>query len=518
MRREISDETSQARDLIAVAIIGLYCLLHFALRLLVSPSMELDESEQFLQVTAPYISPQPLLYSIIVKGISLISGQTFLTIIIVKYVILVIFYLCFYVLARTYWNARESLIVTASLMFFPTYAYEFVRDLSHSILASAFAVIAALLYVKTLSSKDAKISFAVLLALCLGMLSKYVFIFFLVALVLSDAIVKERWKPMSKGKMLLFIMLLLLSLIALLMLPDSDVSPFLERIVAITHQGALDLGSPVKVADVLFKGFMEILTFAAVFLLFFRRHISLLIGKGFPSVLFFRSLAVLGTFIPMATILLFQLGQFRARWLAPVMFSIPLALFSLIDVKKSRKLMNLFGYCCTAIAVSILLVRVLVGFFPDVTGKKERIHIPFQAVSAELTQRLAALRLSDDGDRVIISNRHYLMANMMHCLRMRQSVLVDDASRTLEPDNLSAVRMKGGIIVWNASSEGEAMPRYFLEIFPSAKPLEPVRVPFVHSKDIFTMGVAIVPRVPRELTLMRGDGSDIGSAPRYAYE
>lgn len=323
---------------------------------------------------------------------------------------------------------------------------------------------------------------------------------------------------MSKSKMLLFIILSLLSLVALFILPDADVSPFLGRIVDITHQGALDLGSPVKVADVLFKAFMEILIFVAVFLLFFRRHKPLLTGKAFPSVLFFRSLAVLGTLIPLATILLFRLGQFRARWLAPVMFSIPLALFSLIDLKKNRKLMNLFGYCCMVIAVLILLVRVLVGFFPDVTGKKERIHIPFQAVSAELTRRLADLQLNDNRDRVIISNRHHLIANMMHSLRMRQSVLVDGERSTLEPDSLSAVRMKGGIIVWNASSEGESIPPYFLEIFPSAEPLNPVRVPFVHSKDIFTMGVAIVPRAPRELTLMKRDASDIGSAHQYSYE
>lgn len=493
MKREISHESNRKHDLIAAAIIGLYGLLHFALRLLVSSSMELDESEQFLQVTALHISPQPLLYSVIVKAVSLLSGQLFLTIVIVKYVILLIFYLCFYGLARTYWNARESLVVTASLMLFPTYSYEFVRDLSHSILASAFAVIAALLYVKTLSSKSAKISFTLLIALCLGMLSKYVFIFFLVSLIFSDSIVKKRWRPLSKRWMLLFFIFLSLSSIALFMLLDSDAFPFLRVISDITHQGTLDLGAPIKVSNLLFKVFMEILIFSAVFLLFFRRHISILTGKGCPRVIFFRSLAVLGTLIPLATIFLFQLGQFRARWLAPVMFSIPLAFFSLVDLKKDQKLKNIFGYCCVAIAISILLFRVVVGFFPDVTGKKERIHIPFQAVSAELKHRLADLRLGDAGDLVIISNRQYLIANIMQCLRMRHYVLVSDENSTLETDYLSAVRIKRGIIVWNASAQGESIPQYFLEIFPSAKPHEPVRVPYIRSEEMFTMGVAIVP-------------------------
>jgi hypothetical protein len=495
MKREISHESNRKHDLIAAAIIGLYCLLHFALRVLVSPSMELDESEQFLQVTALHIGPQPLLYSVIVKTVSLLSGQLFLTIIIVKYVILLTFYLCFYGLARTHWNARESLVVTASLMLFPTYAYEFVRDLSHSILGSAFAVIAALLYIKTLSSKGAKISFALLIALCLGMLSKYVFIFFLVSLVLSDSIVKERWKPMNNRWMMLVFIFLSLFSIALIMLLDADAIPFLRVISAITHQGNLDLGAPKKVSNLLFKVFMEILIFSSVFLLFFRRHISILTGKGFPRVIFFRSLAVLGTLIPLATILLFRLGQFRARWLAPVMFSIPLAFFSLVDLKKDRKLKNLFGYCCAAIAISILLFRTAVGFFPDVTGKKERIHIPFQAVSAELKHMLDDLRLGDAGDLVIISNRQYLIANIMQCLHMRHYVLISDEHNTPETEYLPAVRLKRGIIVWNASAQGESIPQYFLEIFPSAKPLEPVRVPYIRSKEMFTMGVAIVPEV-----------------------
>ena len=491
-RREISDASNKTGDRIAVAIIGLYCLFHFALRLFVSPSMELDESEQFLLVTDPYISLQPLLYSIIVKGISLLSGQIFLSIIIVKYVILLIFYLCFYVLARTYWNAKESLVVTASLMLFPTYSYEFVRDLSHSILASAFAVIASLLYVKTLTSKDAKNSFAILIALCLGMLSKYVFAFFLVSFILSNSIVKKGWKPMSKRRVLLSIILFLLCLMASLMLIDADSSSFLRRIIGITHLGALDLSSPLAVADELFKMFMDILIFAAVFLLFFHRRLSLSTSEGSPKVIFFRSLAVLGTLVPLVTILLFQLGQFKARWLATVMFSIPLACFSLVDFKKNRKLINIFGSCCAAIAVLILLVRGIVGFFPDVIGKRERIHIPFQAVSAELTQRLAG----DAGEMVIISNKKHLIANMMHCLNTHQYVLLNDEISTLNSDNLSAVRMWGGIIVWDAWIDGDSIPQYFLETFPSAEQLEPVKVPYLRAKEIFAMGVAIVPRIP----------------------
>ena len=485
--------SKQRHDLVAVVIIGLYCLLHFMLRVLISPSMELDESEQFLQVTAPYISPQPLLYTFIVKAVSLLSGQIFISIIVVKYATLLAFYLFFYWLARTYWSARESLVITASLTLFPTYSYEFVRDLSHSILASVFAIVAALAYSKRLSSPRAAVSFYLVAALCLGTFSKYVFVFFLLALVFSDSIVKERWKAMSSGRRLLCISLLSLSAISFIILLDSDALPFLRKILNIAHQGDLAFGEPLRVSNLLFKAFMEVLIFGAVFLLFFRRHVSMRYGQDFPAVRFFRSLAAMATLIPLATILLLRLGQFRARWLAPVMFSIPLALFSLVDLKKNRRLTNLFGYFCLVIAISIFLIRALIGLTPDLIGKKERVHIPFESVSLVLTHRVASLGAGDVGNMVMISDRQYLVANMMRWLHTNKYVLVDD-KHILDPNKLSAIRRDGGIIVWNASLQGEAIPGYFLDIFPALIPLEPIRAPYVRSGEMFSMGVAIVPK------------------------
>jgi hypothetical protein len=490
-----SHESSRKHDLIAVAVIGLYCLLHFTFRLYVSTSMELDEAEQFLQATALYGSPQPLLYSFIVKTVSLLSGQNLMTIISVKYLILFIFYLSFYGLVRSYWDAGESLVVTASLALFPLYAYEFIRDLSHSILAAAIAAIAARLYIRMLSTKNMKFFFALLVTLFLGVFSKYVFVFFLAALVLSDVVVRERWKAMGGKRMLLLLMFLSLTAISLFILLNAGTIPFLRKILSAAHAGTLDLRSPLKILNVFFKSYMEVLIFAAIFLLFFRRHISLLAGGGSPAASFFRSLAVFSVLIPPLVVLLLQIGQFRARWLAPVMFAFPLAFFSLVDLKRVRRRANFFAYFCMAIAISILLVRVCVGFFPDVTGKKERIHIPFQALSTELKLRLGQLRAVDGGEFVIISDRPHLISNMLLWFPAHQYAVVSEGSKSLEAGKPDAIRKSGGVIVWDISAEGESIPKYFLDIFPSAKPLEPLRVPYVHSKEIFSMGIAIIPRV-----------------------
>ena len=487
-------EINRKHDLIAVAIIGLYCLLHFMLRLLVSPSMELDESEQFLQGISLNLRPQPFLYSFIVKTVSLVGGQNFLTIIIVKYLILFAFYLFFYVLARSYWNARESLVVTASLTFLPTYSYEFIRDLSHSILASAFAVLSAFLYIRILSSRNLNFYFALLVTLCLGVLSKYVFFFFLAAIVLSDIFVKERWKAIKKKSGLLLIMLASIAAITFFILLKSGSFPFLQRIIETVPHGTLNLRSPLKVFKLLFVGFIELLIFAAVFLLFFHKQISVRTGIGSRVTVFFRSLAVFGILMPLLAILLIHIDRFKPRWLAPVVFTFPLAFFSLVDLKKNRKLSTLFAYCCMAIAILIFLSRAFLGFFPDVTGKKERIHIPFQALTTELRHRIVDLEAGDTRNLVIISNDRHLIANMMLWVPVHKYALVDIDKGLFTGENPAETKKNGGIIVWDASSQGEAIPKYFLEIFPSARQLEPLRAPYIHSNKTFSMGIAVIPK------------------------
>jgi hypothetical protein len=85
--------------------------------------MELDEAEQFLNGATfqwGYREQAPL-YSWIVKAVSVVSGLHALTLVMIKYSLLFLFYGVFYRIARSFWTPGRSLIVTASLTLFPVY-------------------------------------------------------------------------------------------------------------------------------------------------------------------------------------------------------------------------------------------------------------------------------------------------------------------------------------------------------------------------------------------------------------
>ena len=92
---------SRKYDFVAVGIFFLYCLAFAVSRLLISSTMELDDSEQFLiglDFQWGYNSQAPL-YSWIVKGVSSVFGLNFVTLLAIKHCLLFLFllfllYLC----------------------------------------------------------------------------------------------------------------------------------------------------------------------------------------------------------------------------------------------------------------------------------------------------------------------------------------------------------------------------------------------------------------------------------------
>jgi 4-amino-4-deoxy-L-arabinose transferase-like glycosyltransferase len=97
-------------DIYAAGAIGLYCVVYLLLRLLVSPTMEMSEAEQFLDASAFSFgySQQAPLYSWLVKAASVLFGMNFVTIIAVKYFFLFLFYFVFFLLAREFWGQEAG--------------------------------------------------------------------------------------------------------------------------------------------------------------------------------------------------------------------------------------------------------------------------------------------------------------------------------------------------------------------------------------------------------------------------
>jgi 4-amino-4-deoxy-L-arabinose transferase-like glycosyltransferase len=484
----------EKQHLAVAGIIFLYCCLFAVLRLSVSSSMELDEAEQFLNGSFFSLgyTHQPPFYSWLIYGLSMLFGMTIQTLIVTKYTIMFFFYFSFYLIARSFWNTRASLFISSTLLLFPTYAYEFNRDLSHSILVTAMASLTCYLFILLLLRKKTTDYLLLGISIGLGFLSKYNFAFFLLALILAAASFHE-------GRGVLFNKRIYLSLATfittvsphVLWLFQNDFLPFRHALTK-ADAGALQLSEARKIFHIIVSSYTDVIVFLVIFLIFCNFSISWRDrGRQFQSHLrLFRYLAIYGLTIPILVITVLRAGHFSERWLAPLLFSLPLAVFSTVDMQANTRRFRLLGYLCIFIAVAILVVRSFIGFFPELAGKVERIHTPFRYVSLQLKQELSERGIDDLRELTIITDNGYLGANMVANLPGAKSFLTSGHQSIQK----GAAETRAKVLLWDAGKQGVDIPPEFAREFPSALSLGTFRASFLRSSKFppFALGAALV--------------------------
>ncbi len=482
-----SDLLLKREYLFSAGLIFLYCLIYAVMRLSVSSTMELDESEQFLNgsfFSLGYAHQAPL-YSWIVNGISVLCGMNMLTLVVAKYAILFFFYLSFYLIARSFWNMRQSLLVTGSLLLFPTYSYEFNRDLSHTILVTTMASVTSYFYIRLMQRKRTA-EYALLGAsIGLGLISKYNFAFFLAVLTLAASSFSEGRGVLLNKKILLSLAVCFVIVFPhALWLTQNNFLPLRHSSVK-AEIGELQLTALKKVFSVIISSYSDVFAFPVAFAAFFGVHFARGTDCTRSRLGLFRYLALYGLIIPVPFIILLRAGHFSERWIAPLMFSLPLAVFSKIGDGWYTSRVKMFGYMCIFVAVSILLVRSVIGFFPDETGKVERIHTPFNSISQQLGKEL---RNRGIGQHItIVAENQFLGVNIMSRL---------PGSKLFSPDGRAGQDRVGapGVIIWDVSEKGATIPAEFVREFPVAVPLGTFTAPYLHSNKFppFVLGAALI--------------------------
>lgn len=469
-----------------LVIIFIYCLLHALLRLSISPTLSLDESEQF--INGSYFSfgypNQPPLYSWIVFAFSQLFGLNIQTIVFVKYLIIFIFYFSFFKVANSIWDKKTSLIVTGSLLFFPTYSYEFNRDLSHSILVSTMAVITCLYFIRIFQRNKVSDYLLFGLALAFGILSKYNFAFFLLALILTVLSYKEfRLAIFNKKIIFTFIIFFIIVLPHFVWLIYNDFLPFKH---AIKEASAGMLSKDLRILSVFAIAYLEILVFSLIFIFLFKLKPfrSLKTTGSIPNEYrFFRYLVFYALIVPLIIIFIFQVGQFTGRWMAPLLFILPLALFSFVNIRENHKRLKMIGYLSLMIFFVVFGIRAIVGFFPDITGKSERIHIRFDNLSFELKKALKEKGINDK-ELIFLSDKEFLAANVANNFGGAKAYQIDNKQIRIENNNTTKV------LLWDAKKQGREIPDKFITLFPSTYFIDIFKIPFNNS--FIEIGVAVV--------------------------
>ncbi len=484
-------------DILVVLVIVLYCLSCALLRLFVSPSLELDEAQQFFTGVSFHLGypEQAPLYNWIVWLVSLPFGKSLATLIGIKYSLIFLFYLVFYITVRSSWNVRESLLIMGTLLLFTTYSYEFNRDLSNTVLVCLMAVITCHFYVRLLRERAGRYYLLLGLSAGLGLLSKYNFAFFLAALLLSGLSTEGGRLAVFNAKILRSV-----SLCGIVVSPhmawlvDGGHSS-LRYAINLARMGQLN-NCPMHDELSFFAGaYAEVIVFFLIVLLLMGKYLSLLEGKKDPAVKAFRLLALYGLAVPLAGIICFRPAHFQSRWLAPVFFTLPPAFFSFVKIRTAEPRFRALGCLCLAIAVAVLAARAFVGFFPDAAGKVERIHIPYQALCAQLDGSLKKAGVRDLAGLPVITGRgdDYIAGNIMAELPGTRFVPLEKAES--DTGAMRSISEKGGLFVWNASKRGPEPPGYFHVFHPEAALCEVLSSPYIHSSGSppFRLGVIIIP-------------------------
>lgn len=485
-------------DLPALISILCYCFLYASARLLISPNLELDETEQFLNCSFFKLgySGQAPLYTWIVWLTSFVLGKGLPTMIFIKYTLLALFYFSFYRIARFFWDKRESILVMSSLMLFTTYAYEANRDLSHTILISLIAVLSCLVYIRLLLKAETADYFLLGALTGLGILSKYNFVLFPAALLLSSLSTRQ-------GRYIIFdkrIFITLLSSFLFLsphlcwLIWTDNTSPFGAKIPRLDGFGA----HPKPVLFFI-KAYAEAITFISVTLLLFGKDllkkrilpgVDRALDRVWPSI---RALSVYGLGIPFISTLLISPGHFRSRWMAPIFFTLPLAFFSLFGFRIEEGRSRFFGYLCLLIAIGVLALRLFVGFFPDYAGKTERIHIPYGELSNRLSEALANKGIKDVRELPFIADQKddTIAANIM--IKMHAGKFIPLKELMAKPELQKDIRKKGGVLVHSISKREHFLP-LFSKLYP-ASTFDILRAPYLHSQRFppYEVGAIIIP-------------------------
>jgi len=342
----------EKKDLAVAGIIFLYCFLFAVLRISVSSTMELDEAEQFLN--ASFFSfgyaLQPPLYSWLAYGMSLLFGMNIYTLIILKYLIMVVFYFSFYLIAKSFWNTGVSLLITGTLLLFPTYTYEFNRDLSHSVLVTTMASITCYLFVRLLSREEIKTYLFFGASIGLGFLSKYNFVFFLLPLSIAGISFREGRRVLFNKRIVLsFVSCIIIILPHIIWLIKNDYLPFSHALTK-ADAGALEW-TAAGIIHIVVTSYSGVLVSFVVFLIFF--GFSFLYNSAHRCTLhlpLFRHLCFYGLAFPLVVMAVLRTGHFSERWLAPLLFTLPLAVFSALDISLNSHKFKLYFFSISGIS------------------------------------------------------------------------------------------------------------------------------------------------------------------------
>lgn len=365
-----------------------YFTLHTGLRCLFGNSFAMDEAEQVLvsQAWAGGYGNQPPLYTWLQALAFKLTGVSVLGVAVVKNSLLLVTYYFLYRSARALAiGPGLSALAALSLLLVPEIAYEFQRDRSHLVMATAVASVSLFVFIRLLQSRRTRDYWLLGALIGAGGLSKHNYVMFLVPMVAAGLSIPGFRRTLLDRRIGLTVLTaaLVVSPHALWLLDNADAAiGNLETKMHVAEGRRLAQwvkGTGSLLADALaFTGLV-----IALPLLLFRGALirrPILVGdQALFLRLFHRYFLVLALLL-VAMLWLTQGANFKARWLAPMLFLLPLYLFLRIQGGVYGPWAPR-GMLAAVTLVAVIVVGGLAGrVFLGSDPRFMRFHLPFPAL------------------------------------------------------------------------------------------------------------------------------------------
>jgi 4-amino-4-deoxy-L-arabinose transferase-like glycosyltransferase len=364
-----------------LGVAGAYLAFNALTRGLASSTVDADFAEQLLlsQNWLWGYTGQPPLYTWIVAGVFALTGPHLASLLAIKVVLLTLLLAALLGAAHELGlDRRGSLIALLGFAFIPTITWEAQRDLTHTVLVTAMAALTLFVFLR-LARKPAAGGYAFLgVALGLGLLSKYNYALFPVALGLAAMSVRRYRAALLSPWLGVSVMLACVIFLphALWAWDHAAVATHnLHKIKPIEGASLAGLGS----LSLALLTFMGPVLFGAPLLV--RRGQTpaaanadarrLLVALGLAAVL------VLTTFV-----LASGAQQIKNRWLQPLLFFVPL----LLALYAAPTTVALRGYVTLAVLLLALTAVALPGriLLAEPVGRSTKANIPYAALAKML--------------------------------------------------------------------------------------------------------------------------------------
>lgn len=379
------------------------------LRLAVSDALEYDEAEilfYFQQPLAFGYNSQPPLYNWLQIGLFRVFGLNVFSLALLKNSLIFLFYFVLYKFAHRILKSEPAAVLsTASLFLIYNFSWLLHKDLTHSVLLLVLCAASFYNFYAIFSQPQKKYYLWLGLVMGLGILAKYNYIVFILALFLSGLSIAEYRKSILCRKMILSLLLCV-----------AIVGPHLAWAIANVKRVTLDVvdfniaGSGVVIP---FKGLSLVFSETLIFLLPLLVFYAIFFPQGFKKSYddasddqnvkrWLERFFLFSALLILVCVIASRVQHIKIRWLHPFLFLVPLYFFIRFGNRAFRSLRtNIFLGIVVFCAVSTLFSISGRIFFASNRGKYVRLNYPYR-------QLAAAIRKNGFNKGLIVAENHVM--------------------------------------------------------------------------------------------------------------